>query len=322
MKLITIEPNKYNDEINRFNECISLLEKVFCNVYSNKFIKEIDSKIDTIISFTDRTLIAGGYYGDSNIIDGKFVVRYGTSKDVNANRFIALHELLHVIITPTNKSEIIINNNISSSQGITKFDNNTKEFYGIALTETFCNIIAKIAIINKNNESVENYLKTGLPNYIYNYYSPFEDISRLLLIASKNDYLKKINIEDIINNGGLDSNIGEPINKSYSTFINSVIKNDFEMENEFDSFVGKDEFKNMCIELDSEMLKIKINNSIEEPKYNLNVFENQIIKIETYYFNKLEYLNRRGIINNTDKDKLWNEFDDITNNIRTKLKNI
>ncbi|MBQ7141281.1 MAG: hypothetical protein IJO32_07255 [Bacilli bacterium] len=321
MKLITLDSNKYNDEINRFNECITLLQKIFSKSYASKFTSELDDKIDTIISFNDRALIGGGYYGDSNIVNGKFVVRYGTSKDVNANRFIALHELLHVIITPINKGEIVVKDNCSSSQGITKYDNIENKFYGIALTETFCNIIAKIAILNKNHESIDNYLVTGLPDYIYNYYSPFEDISRLLFFASCNDYLVKYDIEQLINNEGIDAIIGEPINKPYSTFINSVIKNDFEMEIEFDSFVGKNEFKNMCLELDSEMLKIKINDSIEEPKYNLKVFESVIIKIETYYFNKLEYLHQRGIIGINEKEKLLNEFDSILNSIKLKIKN-
>lgn len=321
MKLITLDSNKYNDEINRFNECITLLQKIFSKSYASKFTSELDDKIDTIISFNDRALIGGGYYGDSNIVNSKFVVRYGTSKDVNANRFIALHELLHVIITPINKGEIVVKDNCSSSQGITKYDNIENKFYGIALTETFCNIIAKIAILNKNHESIDNYLVTGLPDYIYNYYSPFEDISRLLFFASRNDYLVKYDIEQLINNEGIDAIIGEPINKPYSTFINSVIKNDFEMEIEFDSFVGKNEFKNMCLELDSEMLKIKINDSIEEPKYNLKVFESVIIKIETYYFNKLEYLHQRGIIGINEKEKLLNEFDSILNSIKLKIKN-
>lgn len=321
MKLITIDPNKYNEEINRFNECITLLQKIFSKSYASKFTSELDDKIDTVISFNDRALIGGGYYGDSNIVNGKFVVRYGTSKEIDTNRFIALHELLHVIITPINKSEVVIKDNCSSSQGITKYDNVENRFYGISFTETFCNMIAKIAILNKNHENIENYLNTGLPDYVYNYYSPFEDITRLLFIASKNDYLKEYNIENLVDDEGLDVIIEEPINKPYSTFINSVIKNDFEMETEFDSYVGKNEFKNMCLELDSEMLKIKIDDSIEPPKYNLNIFESAIIKIETYYFNKLEYLHQRGIIDINEKTKLLNEFDSIVNSIKLKIKN-
>lgn len=321
MKLITLDSSKYNEEINRFNECITLLQKIFSKSYASKFTSELDNKIDTIISFNDRSLIGGGYYGDSNIVDGKFVIRYGTSKDTNTNKFIALHELLHVIITPINKNEVIVKDNCSSSQGITKFDNTENKFYGISFTETFCNMIAKIAILNKNHENIENYLNTGLPDYVYNYYSPFEDITRLLFVATKNDYLKKYDIENLIDNEGLDIIIGEPINKPYSTFINSVIKNDFEMENEFDLYTSKNEFKNMCLELDSEMLKIKINDSIEEPKYNINVFEGSIIKIETYYFNKLEYLNQRGIIDINEKNKLLNEFDSIVSSIKLKIKN-
>jgi len=319
MKLLTIQPEKYSSEINRFNECITMLQKVFTKEYASKFTNELDDKIGTIIVFTDRTSIGGGYYGDSNIINGKYTIRYGASNDINSNRFIALHELIHVVITPINKSEIVIKDNISATQGITKFDNINNQFYGIAFTEAFCNIIAKIAILNKNHENIDNFLITGLPDYVYNYYSPFEDISRLLLVASQNDYLKKYDIQTLIENGGVDSYIDEPINKPYSTFIDSMIKNNFEMEKEFDSFVGEKSFKNMCIDLDTEILRIKINTSIEKPNYNLSTFENAIIKIESYYFNKLEYLLHRGIIDNLNKEKLWNELENISNNIKTKL---
>ena len=322
MKLIVSDNSKYNEQIERFNKCITLLQKIFTRDFSKKFTDELDAKIDTITVYTDRALIGGGYYGDTNVENGKFNIRYGTSKVENENLFIALHELSHVIITPINKNMIYNENNIVSSQGITKLDKNKDEFYGMAFTESFCNIISKIAILKNNKENVNNYMINGLNDYVFNYYEPFEDITRLLIIASKNDYLIEYNFDEAINFGGIDIIIGEPINKPYSIFINSAINCDFTMENEFDRYTNKNEFRNMCRELDEEMLKIKINDNNDLPNYDISVFEKQLVRIENYYFNKLEYLYRNSEINSLTKEKMLNKFENIVNSIKTKLQNM
>ena len=319
MRLVTVDPKEYNREIDRFNNSIIALQNIFTKRYASKFTQELDDKISKITVYTDRTLIGGGYYGDTNIIDGKFNIRYGTSNDLKQNTFITIHELAHVILTPINKSEIKKLNGIISSQGITKLDKKENEFYGMAFTESFCNIIAKITIINREHGNIDNYIINGLHNYVYNYYEPFEDITRLLIIASVNDYIHDYKFNDIISKG-INTILDDPINKPYSTFINSAIDNDFSMEEEFDSFTTKGEFRRMCQELDDEMLKIDINNDITTPDYDKTVFDSQLIKIETYYFNKLEYLNRKGYIKSTDiKEKLWNTFEEIVSSIRNKF---
>lgn len=320
MKLITLNPNKYNEEVNRFNESVRLLQKIFSTNYTNKFTEELDDKIGSVIVF-DRTLIGGGYYGDSNIIDGRFVIRYGTTDDKYSNYFITLHELCHVLITPINRGEVDVQGTSESSQGITKFDSKENKFYGLSLTEAFCNIIPKIAILNKKHESIDNYFDTGLKDYVYNYYSPFEDITRLLILASKNDYLVKYSFDDVVDNDGIDTYINEPVNKPFSIFISSTLNNDFAMENNFDMFTKKGEFRSMCEDLDEEILRIKISNNIEMPKYNLDVFENQIVRIETYYFNRLLYLAQKDRLNSLDdRDKLFSSFEEICDSIRVKLK--
>lgn len=317
MRLVTVDPKEYNKEIDRFNNSVIALQNIFTKPYAKKFTDELEDKISKITVYTDRALIGGGYYGDSNIINGRFNIRYGTSSDIKQNIFITLHELTHVILTPINKSEIKEQNGIISSQAMTKLNTKENTFYGMAFTESFCNILAKIAIINRESGNIDNYMINGLNNYVYNYYEPFEDITRLLIMASRNDFLK-YNFNDIINKG-INVILELPINKPYSTFINSALNNDFSMEDEFDGFTIKGEFKNMCTELDNEMLKININEDIINPNYDKSVLENQLVRIETYYFNKLEYLNQKDIINIEVKDKLWNSFENILSSIRTKF---
>jgi len=317
MRLYTIDPKEYNNEIDRFNNSVIALQGIFSKQYASKFTEELDDKISKITVYTDRLLIGGGYYGDTNIVDGRFNIRYGKSDDIKQNMFITIHELSHVIITPINKSEVRELNGVVSSQGITKLDTKENKFYGIAFTESFCNILAKISIINRMDGNVENYINNGLHNYVYNYYEPFEDITRLLIFASKNDYSLSYKIDDYIKNYGINGLID---NKSYSLFIESLLNYDFSMEEEFDSFTSKKEFRNMCLDLDNEMLKIDINKNIDIPNYDKTVLENQLVRIETYYFNKLEYLTRKGIVDKIElRDRLWSRFEDIINSIRSKF---
>lgn len=317
MRLITIDPKEYDRETDRFNNSITALQSIFNKQYASKFTEELDDKISKITVYTDRSLIGGGYYGDTNIVDGRFNIRYGTSDDLKQNMFITIHELSHVILTPINKTEIKELNGITSSQGITKYDSKEDKFYGIAFTESFCNVLAKIAIINRVNGNIDNYINNGLHNYVYNYYEPFEDITRLLIIASKDIFFIDYSFNNYIKNDGLNTLIN---NKNYSIFIDSILNNDFNMEEEFDRFTSPKEFKNMCLDLDKEMLKIDINEDISIPNYDKTILDSQLIRIETYYFNKLEYLMRKGMIDSIEtKEKAWNRFEDIVSNIRSKF---
>ena len=92
------------------------------------------------------------------------------------------------------------------------------------------------------------------------------------------------------------------------------------MEKEFDLYTNKNEYRSMCEELDEELLKIKINDNNNMPKYDIKVFDRQLTKIENYYFNKLEYLSRKEIIPKVEiKNSLWNTFQEMLSSIRTKF---
>ena len=54
MKLIVSDNSKYNEQIERFNKCITLLQKIFTKDFSKKFTDELDAKIDTITVYTNR----------------------------------------------------------------------------------------------------------------------------------------------------------------------------------------------------------------------------------------------------------------------------
>lgn len=317
MRLVTIDPKEYNKEIDRFNTSVIALQKIFTKEYASKFTKELENKINKITVYTNRALIGGGYYGDTNVENGRFEIRYGSTSDIRQNIFITLHELTHVIITPINKSEVKELSNIISSQGITKLDKKENEFYGISLTESFCNIIAKISIINRQHENVDNYMNNGLHNYVYNYYEPFEDITRLLIIASITDYFGSYTFDEIISTEGINAIIN---NQPYSIFINSALNNDFEMEKEFDNFTSKGEFRSMCEVLDKEMLKLDIDDDIINPSYDKDILDSVLIKIESYYFNKIEYLFRKGIISSMEmKERKLNKFQNIIDSVRSKF---
>ena len=220
--------------------------------------------------------------------------------------------------------------------------------YGSGLDEGMANITSILAIIKekaaiyKNGEVIgykkdvlalaDKYMDTGEIDpklgIIRGHYQVYEDIARLLIMVSRNDYKLEHPFSKVLESDeGIDGWIEHPVNKPYSSFIYSSVNADADFEREWNDFYEKDKEKRrsymkLNTALDSMMEQI-INGGTEA----LNKEEMQKISIiinliAQFYNHKLEILSNKGDISKEKRIYLLKKFAVSANSITNKLKNM
>lgn len=287
----TSDEEKKDEEIEKF---LTYLE-YYPNLFEQKKQVKIESHIYNFIGEINikinSTYVDDEIYGDAiKQENNMFKIRYTSGKNKEADKFAAIHELGHVLLTP--KDNYSYYNQSISAQGPCKYNKNLHDFYGIGILEGTVNMLAKLAIIRQDyNKWIEEYLRNGRCDFKKNRYIILEEISRLLTIASVPCYdedpvnhlsrlIKNKNIDDI----------------ESSTYLNSCFNNDFEFEKEYNNLL-KNNYT--CFELYRD-IDIIHNQLMNEEKTNKELIREIILKIELYYRLKLE---KEMVNNRIDSNK-------------------
>ncbi|MDO5569571.1 MAG: hypothetical protein Q4G04_05655 [bacterium] len=284
-------------------------------LFSEKMRKEVT---DNLVNYVGSVIVntkdyVVGSYGHTKVENSKFIVNYGCMVDKTANEIISVYNFLKVLLT-CKGDNVIKQNGCLSSQGIAKYDKEQKSFYGFSLNDGLCFVLAKLAVFNKVNRAIVNdYMFSGGFNTIDNKHIILEDLARLLMIASKNDYVVSYSFLEVLDSKeGIDSVVDDT---PYCNLVLSALNNDFSMENEFDYFVGKGQFRKMCECLDKDFISATSSNRT----ISNSVINDIILKIKCYYETKLDYLVSVKFINSDKRELMRNNFIMIINNIVKNL---
>ena len=311
MNFITSDPTKKDQEIDKFITYLGYYPNLFeqkkqisveSHIYN--FIGEINVKINS--TYVDDELYGDAIKQDNN----QFRIRYTSGKNKEADKFSAIHELGHVLLTP--KDNYIYHNQSVSAQGPCKFNNNTRKFYGIGILEGTVNVIAKLAIIIQDyNKLIEEYLKNGRCDFKQNRYVPLEEIARLLTIASVPYYHEEpVNhLTKLIRNQNIDD-------IKSSTYLRSCFNNDFEFEKEYNNV-----FKNnhTCFELYSD-IDVIYHQLMNKEEIDKELIKDIILRIESYYHLKLQKEVINGKVDSNKLEMLESAFSSHINKVFNNLR--
>ncbi|MBQ7141302.1 MAG: hypothetical protein IJO32_07365 [Bacilli bacterium] len=250
----------------------SKLDKLVIDVlkYTNLFSKK--TKNIVINNFTKKvgTNFCSNYKGPSETALSDVTEESFESDGIHVNfnlsdsvsNFVKKHEFWHAFMYPEDLSKLHTYKYFVSGHGCQMYEIDTFNMFketgvrgdllgcGGPIEEGMANVIACLSTIKDNAlesndlsilKEADDYMLTGnvgksLANVFRGYYIPLEDIVRLLILASRNDYMLEHKFSKVLaSNEGLDGIIGTPINKPYCSFINSSIYGDFEFQKEFDN---------------------------------------------------------------------------------------
>lgn len=301
MKFQTSDPTKRDQEIEKFITYLGY----YPNLFESKKQVQIESHIYNYIGEIDiknnSNYIEDELYGDAiKQENNQFRIRYATGEGRDADKFSAIHELGHILLTPIQDNNERYNESIPA-QGPCKYDTHLNEFYGLGILEGTVNVLAKLSIIKQDyNDLLEEYLKNGGCNLKRNSYKPLEEIARLLVIASTPCYTEDpaIYLSNLVKNQKIDD-------EKSSTYLNSCLNNDFEFEKEFDRlFSNGYTFSKLCNDIDIIHKQVMNKESID-----INLMRDILLKIDSYYHLKVEQEIINGRIDSDKLELLETNFD-------------
>lgn len=161
-------------------------------------------------------------------------------------------------------------------------------------------------------------------------YQIFEDIARLLIMVSRNDYMLEHPFSEVLaSEEGIDGWIEQPVNKPYSSFIYSSVNVDTNFEHEWNSFCMQSrekgaycmDYKELNIALDSIKEKIIEGGTGKLNKGEVHDISKIIMKIIDFYSDKLDILLKEGVISKEKKVELLKKIVNSANSITKNMKN-
>lgn len=344
----------------------SKLDKLVIDVlkYTNLFSKKTKNII--INNFTKKVSVnfCSNYKGPnttalSDVIEESFDtdgIHVKLNLSDRVSNFVKKHEFWHAFMYPEDLSKLHTYKYFVSGHGCQMYDIDTFLDYketgvrgdllgcGDPIEEGMANVIAclstiKDKAIESNDSSIlkeaDDYMLSGvvgnsLGNVFRGYYIPLEEITRLLILSSRNDYMMEHKFSEVLaNNEGLDGIIGAPVNKPYCSFINSTIYGDFEFQKEFDNNIKLYNDKNNAKFLSYDDIcgwlyrtqfdDIKNHNRIND----LDGWKQIIISIRAFYKTKIDKCYKQGFVNKDKAQLLLNNFkkacDIVENNLRKRI---
>ena len=335
------------------------------SIFSERTQKQMDVALsnNSIIDFRENyqngpILSDVSYFKDGvNTKTGKCIFRLSLGTKVADN--VVKHELWHLCMRPQKEDRIQYKQaKVVTFHGCQRITEASKEKidkgeakagdvigYGSGLEEGMANITAILATIKEKAVFYENgevrykkdildladkYMNTGeidprLGITTRGNYQVYEDIARLLVMVSRNDYKQEKSFASVLakKGEGIDGWIGYPVNKPYSSFIYSSVNADADFEREWNSFNEKCKKKELgsisYLELNGalDLMKEKIINGGTKA---LNEKEMQDIfaiinRIGRFYDNKLDILVSKRIIDSDKREKLKNRYKVSANSI-------
>lgn len=350
------------DEITRKNT-MNMIDNL--NSFTNLFSETQKNKMEQMMLKNVEINFLTNYSGEyspilSDVEKIKFDKISGWKIRMNLNvstsDFIRKHELWHTLLFPIDplkmQSQIIDNELYTTGHGCIYFVKDSLEKYsrtgkitdlyefGIALEEGMANIIAILASIKEkakkeNNvellKEADKYLETGElgPNFncFRGYYVILEDITRLMILASRNDYLLPHPLSEVLNsNEGLDGVIEFPVNKPYCSIISSAVNGNFDFQKEFDEYIKEYNMKynenfpyyiQICAWIkNTQFENIQKSNSISS----FDQWSLIVDTIEKYYFMKLNKLRINKVITEQKAVDLFDRFEKSVQIVKERIK--
>lgn len=172
--------------------------------------------------------------------------------DMNAKENVRLHEWWHALVFLNNP---IVKDGYYLSGGLKCYNiSNYHDVKGVGLEEGIAEVTATLAYLKKKCRNAQNskeayailqdadkFMNTGelntnrYPDYFKGYYKCLTDIVRLFIKASRNDFMLTHDfVEVLASSEGIDGRIGSPVNKPYSSFIQSAVYCDTYFQHEYD----------------------------------------------------------------------------------------
>ena len=342
----------------------------FRNIFSKKTQERMDENLsnNSILDFRENyqngaILSDVSYFNDGlNTKTGKSFFKLSLGTEVANN--VVKHELWHLCMRPQKEDRIqYTQHKLVTFHGCQRITEKSKEKidkgeakdgdvigYGSGLEEGMANITSILATIKekaalyKNGDFIgynkeilalaDKYMETGKidPKLgIYRgHYQVYEDIARLLIMVSRNDYMKEHPFSEVLaSDEGIDGWIEHPVNKPYSSFIYSNVNADTNFEREWNTFAERREangfkcnnYMEINCALDSmkeKIIKGGTNALSEEEKKDIAYIINNLIG--EFYKDKLERLQKERFISKEKKSELLEKFEKSASIIISNMK--
>jgi len=342
----------------------------FRSIFSDRTQKRMDEAMskNSIIDFREnyqngQILSNVSYFNDGvNTETGKCIFRLSLGTKVADN--VVKHELWHLCMRPQKEDRIQYKQDrVVTFHGCQRITEESKEKidkgeakdgdvigYGSGLEEGMANITSILATIKEKAVFYENgevrdkknildladkYMETGVidPRLGINrgHYQVYEDIARLLIMVSRNDYKQEKSFARVLakKGEGIDGWIEHPVNKPYSSFIYSNVNADTNFEREWNTFAERREANGfkcnnyMTINCALDSMKEKIikggTNALSEVEKNdIAYIINNLIG--EFYKDKLERLQKERFISKEKKSELLEKFEKSASIIISNMK--
>lgn len=356
-----ISPENQEQLLNLLKE-ISSFSAIFSKCQQDKMMDFLNNNIEINLQTKYKRPISTAL-SDVSIIEHDDSV--GWKKTINlslkSSSFIKKHELWHALAMPSEVKEYSTyvpgHGPYISGHGCIMYVKESFKRYkktgnlknvlecGKPLEEGMANVISVLSTIKEKAQAENNpkkktdilkeadkYMETGeigsaLKGVFRGYYIPLEDITRLFILASKNDYLINHSFSKVLESEeGIDGTIEEPVDKPYCSMISSALNGDFKFQTEFDNYIKTYNDKNeeqlmyyddICGWISREQMEGIVN---ENKVSNLNKWNQIIETIEYYYGMKLRDVQKefKGTNYMTEEkvEKLYSKFKRSCNIVR------
>lgn len=278
-------------------------------------------------------------------------IRNMISLSDKATPFITKHECAHAGLLPkrlyeyNDRGTILISGH--GCQAFTKrsFEEfkrteGSAQLYGCGepLEEGLANILASLATIKEKAKTDEDfreadlYMATGnagkaLNGIFRGYFVPLEDITRLFMLASRNDYMQTHPFSEVLASPeGIDGNIDAPVNKPYCSFISSATKGDFEFQYEFDTRIYEyNQRENASLQYYTDICgwisRTQMRSILQENTITDMEGWKRIIKtLQIFYSEKMSHCVEEGFITDKRKAELLTEFNKSCESVERKFE--
>lgn len=264
-----------------------------------------------------------------------------------ATPFITKHECWHAFMLP---KQLYAYNNCISGHGCQVYTRSSFDAYvrsggksplfgyGNPFEEGMANITAVLATIKDKAKvkddflEADKYMATGqvgsaLNGVFRGYFLPLEDITRLFILASRNDYMLTHPFSEVLaSKEGIDGQIGSPVNKPYCSFISSAVKGDFRFQSEFDTCIhayNKRENKKLpdYVEISGWIDRTQMNSILRENKItDIDGWKKIIETLQIFYTEKMKKCIEKGFIDEKRKTQLLKEFNNSCEIVEKNLE--
>lgn len=364
------DDKKSTEQVKTYMKELNRNYKSYKMIFSKKTQERMDeNKVNnSIVDFRENyqngaILSDVSYFNDGvNTKTGKSFFKLSLGTKVADN--VVKHELWHLCMRPQKEDRIqYTQHKLVTFHGCQRITEKSKEKidkgeakdgdvigYGSGLEEGMANITSILATIKekaalyKNGDFIgynkeilalaDKYMETGKidPKLgIYRgHYQVYEDIARLLIMVSRNDYMKEHPFSEVLaSDEGIDGWIEHPVNKPYSSFIYSCVNADTNFEREWNTFAERREangfkcnnYMEINCALDSmkeKIIKGGTNALSEEEKKDIAYIINNLIG--EFYKDKLERLQNERFINKEKKSKMLEKFQKSASIIISNMK--